>query len=137
MPWTRLILMVSAALAFELPSTILSIAAYFGFVTTGILGAFFWVITAILSFWSFLTFLIWWKIADVPFIKTRRALMRIIIFVGFYLLDLVPIIELLPLETMAILLICLDVRAEDKFRIRKYVEYLLKKHEDDILKFEG
>jgi hypothetical protein len=134
MPWTRLILMTSVAFAFELPSTIISIAAYFGLVTTGILGVVGWIITTILSFYSFLTFFIWWKIADVSLTGTRKAIIRLFIYLGLYLLDLVPILELLPFETIAVLLICLDVRAEDKLRLRKYVEYFLKEYENDILK---
>ncbi len=93
---TTIILMIIVALFFDLIQFILSLMVI-GFVVNWSISVFAW-----------LTFFLWFKIKGVSFANPKRAGSLL----GGFLIELIPLVDMLPAWTGAIILVILSLRVK-------------------------
>lgn len=91
------VMMVSVAALFDLVQFFLNWIPFLGWILTSLLGVVAW-----------LTFLLWFKMHGVDFVKPSRALT----LGGGFLIELIPIVNDLPAWTVAVLILIASTRTK-------------------------
>ena len=100
------LLMVIVALGFDFFQGIIGILPIAGFILAPLISLFIW-----------LTFWIWLKLHGVNITDKTK---RIVIMWGGFLLELIPLLDILPIWTITIFITVLSVQHSDKVKIKEF-----------------
>ncbi len=101
-------LMVAVAFGFDLFQGVVGLTPFVGWVLSPMIGLIIW-----------LTFWIWLKLHGVSVVESVE---RMAILFGGFLVELVPILNILPVWTLTIFVTVLLVQREDKKKIKEFYE---------------